>query len=74
MGRRALEGRVRANWRVDAQTPAELNVIAVTLGFPHGEGGAVGKMLDAVASGDYLIVPRSSLEKKSRLKKKAVNG
>jgi ERCC4-type nuclease len=66
MGRRAIEGRVRGNWRVNESTPNELSKIATMLGFLHGRGGATGKMLDAIASGDYVIVPKSVIERKSK--------
>jgi hypothetical protein len=64
MGRKAIEGRVRGNWRVNKNTPDELSKIATMLGFLHGNGGATGKMLDAIASGDYVIVPKAVLARK----------
>ena len=66
MGRRSLPDRTRGNWRVGSLTPDKLNEIALMLGFSHGEGGAVGKMLDAIAAGDYLVIPKDVLKKRAK--------
>lgn len=67
MGRRSLPDRTRANWRVGNDTPIVLNAIAINLGFSHGDGGAVGKMLDAIASGEYLVVRKKAVPNNSNV-------
>ena len=69
MGRRSRPNQKRASWRVGEETPERLSDIALMLGFVHGNGGAVGKMLDAIASGEYLIIPKTT-QPKTILKKK----
>ncbi len=55
--------KVSAHFRIDEETPSELSRIAVTLGYIYGSGGAVGEMLDAIASGELLIIPKENWEK-----------
>lgn len=66
MGRKVAEGRIRGNWRVDKETPSGLSEIAMMLGFTYGGSGAVGKLLDAIAVGDYLIIPKPTTKKKTK--------
>lgn len=58
--------KISSHFRVDEITPNELSRIAVTLGYIYGNGGAVGEMLDAIAKGELLIVPKENWEKVSR--------
>lgn len=58
--------KVSSHFRVDERTPDELSRIAVTLGYIYGSGGAVGEMLDAIASGNLIVIPKENWEKISR--------
>jgi len=42
--------------RVSAATPDKLKALAEALGYLYGGGGSVGKLLDAIASGEVLLV------------------
>jgi hypothetical protein len=67
MGRTAL-GKVAIGGRVNPATVAFLNELAISKGMVYGQGGAIGQLLDAIAAGDYVVVPKTSYEK--LLKKK----
>jgi hypothetical protein len=56
MGREKLD-RVQKHFRVDRNTPEKLSQIAIGLGFKYGKGGAIGEMLDAIATGKLVLMP-----------------
>lgn len=57
MGRIALN-KVKMGPRVNADTPDKIKEVAATLGYTFGGDGAVGELLDAIASGDIILISR----------------
>ncbi|MBW4680555.1 MAG: hypothetical protein KME19_10605 [Microcoleus vaginatus WJT46-NPBG5] len=51
--------------RVAPETPSALRREAIKLGFIHGKGAALGKLLDAWAGGEFVLIRREYLEKLS---------
>ncbi len=49
---------VNAHYRISAETKQALSDIARQMGYEYGKGGAVGEMLEAIANGEILLVPR----------------
>ncbi|BAZ17051.1 hypothetical protein NIES4071_89290 [Calothrix sp. NIES-4071] len=58
MGRKKLE-RTTMLARVASSTPEKVKEIAAKLGYIYGEEGSAGQLLDAVASGELILVQRS---------------
>lgn len=56
---------VNAHYRVSPETKQTLSDLARQLGYEYGKGGAVGEMLEAIAKGEILLVPRRKPEKVS---------
>lgn len=50
--------RVNLHSRVSPETPQKLKGIAKAMGFVWGNKGETGKLLDAIANGEILIVPK----------------
>ncbi|MFB2893208.1 hypothetical protein ACE1CI_09875 [Aerosakkonemataceae cyanobacterium BLCC-F50] len=42
--------------RVDIDTPAKIKEIALKLGCVYGDDGSTGKLLDAVARGEIILI------------------
>lgn len=55
----------RINVRVRQGTKEFLSTEAIKHGFTYGTSGNTGAFLDAIASGEFLIVRRSDFKKKS---------
>ncbi|GIW59524.1 MAG: hypothetical protein KatS3mg087_0590 [Patescibacteria group bacterium] len=53
------------NVRVRRGTKQFLAIEAIKHGFKYGASGNTGAFLDAIASGEFLIVRRSDFKKKS---------
>ena len=53
---RKSEGRTQENIRMGDGTLARLKAIAKSLGYIYANDGQVGALLDAIASGELLIV------------------
>ena len=51
------------NIRVNESTPAAINAEAAKNGFLYGGYGSTGKLLDAIACGEFVVVGRSLWEK-----------
>lgn len=59
--------------RVESDTPEAIRAIALNLGYVYGGKGSVGKLLDAIADGEVVLVQAITTEtvaKVSRSKKK----
>jgi hypothetical protein len=64
--------RCTANYKVAASTKAKLSQLAIQFGFVYGRGGWVGKLLDAIASGDIVLVRSQDLEKIKKNQKRGL--
>lgn len=53
------------NVRIRQGTKEFLSLEAIRHGFLYGNSGNTGAFLDAIASGEFIIVRRSHLKKKS---------
>lgn len=56
MGRRKTEDRIPQSYRLAAASPEKLHQIALSLGYRWGKAGAVGKLLDAIANGEIILI------------------
>lgn len=56
MGRKPQE-RTSLHARVHSATPGKIKEIALMLGFVYNFEGSTGLLLDAIAQGDYIVVP-----------------
>lgn len=54
-GRKKLD-RTSLHARVAPVTPEKLKEIAEKLGYIHGNEGSTGKLLDAIASGEIILI------------------
>lgn len=62
MGRVAL-GKVALGGKVEPATVGFFNQLAISHGMVYGKGGAIGQLFDAIAAGEYVVVPRVAYEK-----------
>ncbi len=56
-GRKKLD-RTNLHARVAPSTPETIKAIALAFGFEHGGEGSTGKLMDAIASGEVLLVQK----------------
>ena len=56
MARHKKLDRTRMLARVDSSTPERLKAMAEALGYLYDDEGSTGKLLDAIATGEVLIV------------------
>ncbi len=54
---------ISAHFRVDVKTSSELSKLAITFGYIRGKQGAVGQLLDAIAAGELVLIPKESWDK-----------
>ncbi|GAX46248.1 hypothetical protein NIES4075_72690 [Tolypothrix sp. NIES-4075] len=54
-GRKKLD-RTNLHARVAPETGGKLKEIAQALGYIHGESGSTGQLLDAIASGELILI------------------
>ena len=66
LNRRSKQRKISSHFRIKRTTAVELSHIAANLGYIYGHGGAVGEMLDAIAKGDLLLIPKENWDKISR--------
>lgn len=64
------EVRVDCRYLLKEETLMELSFLAVTLGYSSGIRGEVFEMLDAIASGELVVIPKKYLRKRSRKEKR----
>ena len=57
MPRKKLD-KVQSHWRVKTTTVETLSELARVLGYEYADKGAVGELLDAIADGKILLVPK----------------
>lgn len=62
MGRKRLE-RVPKLFRVAVGTSENLGKLATQHGFEYGSSGGIGKLLDAIGSGQFVIISQENWEK-----------
>lgn len=60
MARHKKPDRIRMLARVDVNTPERLKAIAQALGYLYDKEGSTGQLLDAIATGEVLIVSTKS--------------
>jgi len=53
---RHKENKKTLNIRVDESTPQKLKELALSLGYNYGGKGHTGAFLDAIASGEFILV------------------
>ena len=53
---RPKEDRVQIKARVDAATPDKVMALAAALGYTYAGAGSLGKLLDAIAEGEIVMV------------------
>lgn len=56
---RPKTGNTFKGWRVRKGTGEALSQIAFNFGFRYSDRGSVGKLLDAIADGSFILVPVS---------------
>ena len=61
-GRKKLDKK-RVQARITPGTDKRLQELAVKLGYVYGKGGAIGEMLDAIASEDLVLVRKDIWDK-----------
>lgn len=54
-GRKKLD-RTNLHARVAPETPDKLKEIALTLGYTYDGSGSTGQLLDAIASGELILI------------------
>ena len=47
--------------RVDSQTPEKIKALAFALGYSYDNEGSPGKFLDAIASGELVVLKASKI-------------
>lgn len=62
MGRKKLD-RDSLHARVAPDTPDKLKQIAFNLGFIYGDEGSTGQLLDAIASGEVVLISARNFTK-----------
>lgn len=50
--------RLKIQLRIASETHETVKIIAETLGYTYAEEGSIGKMLDAIASGELILIHR----------------
>lgn len=55
MGRKKLNRTIMTS-RVDTKTPETIKEIAQVLGYIYDDEGSSGKLLDAIASGELILI------------------
>lgn len=59
---RPKENRVKTLSRVDASTPDKVKEVAQALGYTYNKEGSISALLDAIASGEVILIKASPSE------------